>query len=451
MNYQQTQNYLLSIRSIGIVPGLDTMRELLGELGNPQNDVKVIHLAGTNGKGSVGAFLSYVLAASGYRVGRYLSPAVYDEREKIQTLEMRENGNDKEFCPVFIKKEDVARHISRIKAATEKMVKRGLPHPSLFETETAMAFLELREKQCDVVVLETGMGGLLDATNVVTNVECCVFVPISMDHMSFLGNTLEDIAAQKAGIIKQGVPVISSPQKSEVEAVLRRKAKEMQSELFFADCIRAGHRKHSLEGIDFTYDGENGRIPVHLSLLGNNQIENALTAIETLKVLKEQKRYHITRESLLKGLANTVWHGRFEVIKREPVVIIDGAHNEDAAQKLAESVRNYFFNEQGNLQSGGKLICVMGIFRDKEVEKVIKEMLGMADIVLTVTPDSPRGLNSAELKQKAEAFYKSIGKNGDVRNCKTVASGVKTALELAKKEDVIIIFGSLSLMHEVSV
>jgi dihydrofolate synthase/folylpolyglutamate synthase len=487
MNYKQAQEYLHSISSIGIVPGLDTIRKLLKELGNPQNDLKLVHIAGTNGKGSVGAFLSYALAASGYRVGRYLSPAVYDDCEKIQVLEAREEQNEiieksiddickkslketiieqkkenadrtkriekkKKIHTIFIEKEAVAGHISRIKTAIEKMTKKGMAHPSPFEIETAMAFLELKERQCDIVVLETGMGGRRDATNIVTadQVECCVFVPISMDHMSFLGNTLEEIAEEKAGIMKQGVPVVSSPQKPEVEKVFERKAKEMRSELFFADSGRAENVVHSLDGIDFIYREDGKKIPVHLSLLGINQIENALTAMETLKILKEKKGYHITEKTMLEGLAGTVWQGRFEVVKRQPLVIVDGAHNEAAAKRLAESLNLYLFDEEGRFLPGGKLIYVMGIFKDKEVEKVIRKTVGLADVVLTVTPDSPRGMSSGELREKVEVFWESVGKRGRVEDCGTVMRGVEIGLELAGDEGAVVVFGSLSLLHEVS-
>lgn len=469
MNDKEAWAYIQSVNPLGIVPGLDAVRQLLKELGNPQEDLKFVHIAGTNGKGSVGAYISYILAASGYRVGRYVSPAILNECEKIQTLEPimkteeHEKSGNEIVQPFLIEKKAVAEHISKIRDVIEVMLEKGFPHPTAFEIETAMAFLELKERKCDVVVLETGMGGRLDATNIVTTVECSVVVSISMDHMAFLGNTLGKIAEEKAGIIKKRIPVISSPQKPEVEQVLRKKAEEKESELIFVDMNAAKNIKHALDGIDFMYSPtgnpcifmqkKRGRDiseavktygKVHLPLLGSHQVENALTAMETVQVLKN-KGYHITWQSMTEGLRSTVWHGRFEVLKKQPLVVVDGAHNEGAAEKLAESIRRYILENNFS----GKLIYVFGIFKDKEVEKVIKKTAGLPDIMLTVTPDSPRGLSSDELQKKVEEFWGKTGKKGMAEDCKHVKHGVKRALELAEEKDAIVIFGSLSLLHEI--
>lgn len=520
MNYEEVQKYLEEVQGLGIVPGLETMRELLLELGNPQDDLKFVHIAGTNGKGSVGAYLSYVLAAAGYRVGRYVSPAVFDECEKIQVLakvperetEEKDEGSvikskmgEKENCPLrkgekteqedaylcrngkdeniqksrivlsYIEKNAVAAHISKIKNAVES----GGMQPTRFEIETAMAFLELKEQNCDIVVLETGMGGRLDATNVIKRVECSVLTSISMDHMGFLGDTLEKIAEEKAGIIKKQVPVVSAPQTPEVCAVLQKKAEENEAELFFVKEQQAEKIVHSLHGIDFVYlpsetwdksrfsehrslSGRNP-LPIHLPLLGVNQIENALTALAAIQVLKG-KGYALTEEAIQTGFSNTVWHGRFEVVKTRPVIIVDGAHNESAAEKLAASIRQYLWKDdvqKGDKREtfvdnfkltenrGGKLIYVFGIFKDKEVEKVIEKTAGLADVVLTVKPDSPRGMLSGELKNRVEKFWQSIGKTGIVKDCGEVKNGIFEALKLSGEEDRIVIFGSLSLMREI--
>lgn len=483
MNYKEAQKYLEEIQVLGIVPGLETMRKLLLKLGNPQDDLKFVHIAGTNGKGSVGAYLGYILAAAGYRVGRYVSPAVFDECEKIQVLAMfseRKAEDDKKiqkrrFVISYIEKNAAAAHISNIKNAAES---EGL-QPTRFEIETAMAFLELKEQNCDIVVLETGMGGRLDATNVINKPECAVLTSISMDHMGFLGDTLEKIAGEKAGIIKKQIPVVSAPQMPQVCAVLQKKAEENKAELFFVKEQQAEKIVYSLQGIDFVYlpleasdrrrfSGErslSGRnpLPIHLPLLGVNQIENALTALAAIQVLKE-KGYALTEEAVQTGFSNTVWHGRFEVIKIRPRIIVDGAHNEGAAEKLAASIRLYLGKEDAqkgdkkknsvdNFKSkeskSGKLIYVFGIFRDKEVEKVIEKTAGLADVILTVTPDSPRGMLSGELKNRVEEFWQSIGKTGIVKDCGKVKNGVAEALKMAGEEDSIVIFGSLSLMREI--
>lgn len=494
MNDKEAREYLQSVNFLGIVPGLDTIRQLLKELGNPQEDLRFIHIAGTNGKGSVGAYISYILAASGYRVGRYVSPAILDECEKIQTLEPimgAEADGKKGFQLSWIEKTAAAKHISKIKDRIEIMLAKGFAHPTEFEIETAMAFLELKERKCDIVVLETGMGGRLDATNIVETVECSVIVSISMDHMAFLGNTLEKIAEEKAGIIKKGIPVVSSPQKRRVEQVLRRKAKEEGSGIIFVDMNSAENIKHSPDGIDFLYmpsdcqsawiekkgtgnlyetAGDCGKL--HLPLLGSHQVENALTAIETVRVLKD-RGYQISWESMAEGLCSTVWHGRFEVLKRQPLVIVDGAHNEGAAERLAESIHQYILGNnfekrncssqpcaenqqaeegigfQNEKEFNGKLIYVFGIFQDKEVERVIEKTARLADIIVTVTPDSPRGLPSEKLQEKVEEFWEKIGKKGRIEDCRQVRDGIRRALELAGEQDAVVIFGSLSLLHEI--
>lgn len=237
MEYVQAREYIASANSFGVVPGLDTIRALLEELGNPQDKLRFIHIAGTNGKGSVGAYLSYILAASGYRVGRYVSPTVFDECESIQFLESSGKKEEKKrFSLSMIEKDRVAEFVSMIKASIERMKEKGWKsHPTAFEIETAMAFLAFLEQKCDLVVLEAGLGGRLDATNIVKTVVCSVIVSISRDHMAFLGDTLKEIAEEKAGIIKMGVPVVSSPQKLEVEEILKIRAKEKRAEIRFAD------------------------------------------------------------------------------------------------------------------------------------------------------------------------------------------------------------------------
>lgn len=492
MNYIQAKEYISSISRLGIVPGLDTIRELLKELRNPQEKLRFVHIAGTNGKGSIAAYLSYILAASGYRVGRYLSPAVFNERETIQILEAipkEEKGNvfEKSFCSFMIEKNAIANHITIIRHAIDKMIEKGgqAACPTVFEIETAMAFLEFLEKGCDIVVLEAGMGGKMDATNIVKNVECSIIASISRDHTAFLGNTLEKIAEEKAGIIKEYVPVIASPQKPEVEAVLRKKAEEKNTEIRFSELCQAkqvfhifhgmvcsdflhfeqefekkfeqkfGKKKVLIEeeqkknGIYFLYTGYTSKkqIEVYLPMLGSGQLENALTALNAAELLKNKSGYYITENAVKEGLSHMVWPGRFEIVKKQPLVIIDGAHNEAAAEHLAESIRMYLLGKE--TEKKGRLCYILGIFQDKEVEKIIEKTAAMADIILTVTPDSPRGLSSCELKKRIEYFWKKMEKKGYIEDCKNVELGWKRALELMGKEDTILIFGSLSFLHSI--
>lgn len=465
MNYIQAKEYLTSINSRGIIPGLDTIRKLLERLGNPQDKLSFVHIAGTNGKGSVGAYLSYILAASGYRVGRYLSPAVFDDCEIIQILEMKtrkevqEKDNDKDqrkkkqqerFCSSFIKKEDIARYLTRIKGILDNMTEEERLYPTIFEIETAMAFLEFLEKNCDIVVLETGMGGAKDATNIVKNVACSIFVSISRDHMAFLGDTLEEIAEEKAGIIKEAVPVVSAPQKPQVKEILEKKAKEKNTEISFADIGLAKQIKQDLkDGISFVYCIEGKQEEIFLPLLGMGQVENAITSLFAVEILRKKQGYHITEKAIKQGFFNTVWLGRFQILRKEPLIIIDGAHNEAAAEKLAESIKLYLFKNTAGKK--GNLIYVLGIFKDKEIEKIIEKTAAMADIILTVTLDSKRSFSSYKLKEKVELFWNYIGKKGYTEDCKNPEQGWKRALELAKKEDTILIFGSLSLLHSIPI
>ena len=209
-------------------------------------------------------------------------------------------------------------------------------YPTVFEIETAMAFLEFLEKNCDIVVLETGMGGAKDATNIVKNVACSIFASISRDHMAFLGDTLEEIAAEKAGIIKETVPVVSAPQKPQVKEILREKAKEKNTEISFADIGLAKQIKQDLkDGISFVYCIEEKKEEIFLPLLGIGQVENAITSLFAVEILRKKQGYHITEKAIKQGFFNTVWPGRFQILRKEPLIIIDGAHNKAAAEKLA--------------------------------------------------------------------------------------------------------------------
>ena len=241
MNYAEALDYIQQIGRYGISPGLDSIRELVGRLSNPQDGLRFVHVAGTNGKGSVCAYVSSVLQCGGYRVGKYTSPAVVDCREEIQV-----NGS-------FISKAAVGRYVGQIKAVCDEMASEGLPHPTPFEVKTAMAFLYFRDKKCDIVVMETGMGGLLDATNIVADTCVAVLTSISADHMGFLGKTLPEIASQKAGIIKKGCHVVTAAQAQEAMEVVSAKAADMGCPLTVADGKAAEHVRLGLERQRFDY------------------------------------------------------------------------------------------------------------------------------------------------------------------------------------------------------
>ena len=419
MNYKEARVYLDEVSKYGSVLGLESMRELLRRLGDPQNELKFIHISGTNGKGSVLAYLSTILSGAGYRTGRYISPTLFSYRERIQV-----DGE-------YIEKESLACHVTAIAAAAEDMQKAGLPSPTVFEIETALAFLYFKEKRCDIVTLEVGCGGLLDATNVITTTLMEVIASISMDHTDLLGDTLAKIAAQKAGIIKPDTMVVSAQQKSEAAQVIEDTCKEQHCTLQMVDESKISNVHYGAEGQTFSYKTwEN----VAISLAGSYQIKNAALALEGVEALRKLG-YALSDQQVREGLLHTAWRGRFNTLRRDPTVIIDGAHNPAAALELKESLERYF--------PGKMLYFVMGMFKDKDYAQVIDLTAPLARHIITVeTPGNPRAMPAREL---AEA----VGKvNPSVEWADSVAHGVEKALAMAGKEDAVIVFGSLSFLGE---
>ena len=419
MNYKEARVYLDEVSKYGSVLGLESMRELLHRLGDPQNELKFIHISGTNGKGSVLAYLSTILSGAGYRTGRYISPTLFSYRERIQV-----DGE-------YIEKESLACHVTAIAAAAEDMQKAGLPSPTVFEIETALAFLYFKEKRCDIVTLEVGCGGLLDATNVITTTLMEVIASISMDHTDLLGDTLAKIAAQKAGIIKPDTMVVSAQQKSEAAQVIEDTCKEQHCTLQMVDESKISNVHYGAEGQTFSYKTwEN----VAISLAGSYQIKNAALALEGVEALRKLG-YALSDQQVREGLLHTAWRGRFTTLRRDPTVIIDGAHNPAAALELKESLERYF--------PGKTLYFVMGMFKDKDYAQVIDLTAPLARHIITVeTPSNPRAMPAREL---AEA----VGKvNPSVEWADSVAHGVEKALAMAGKEDAVIVFGSLSFLGE---
>ena len=419
MNYKEARVYLDEVSKYGSVLGLESMRELLHRLGDPQNELKFIHISGTNGKGSVLAYLSTILSGAGYRTGRYISPTLFSYRERIQV-----DGE-------HIEKESLACHVTAIAVAAEDMQKAGLPSPTVFEIETALAFLYFKEKRCDIVTLEVGCGGLLDATNVITTTLMEVIASISMDHTDLLGDTLAKIAAQKAGIIKPDTMVVSAQQKSEAAQVIEDTCKEQHCTLQMVDESKISNVHYGAEGQTFSYKTwEN----VAISLAGSYQIKNAALALEGVEALRKLG-YALSDQQVREGLLHTAWRGRFTTLRRDPTVIIDGAHNPAAALELKESLERYF--------PGKTLYFVMGMFKDKDYAQVIDLTAPLARHIITVeTPGNPRAMPAREL---AEA----VGKvNPSVEWADSVAHGVEKALAMAGKEDAVIVFGSLSFLGE---
>lgn len=417
MNDKEAMAFVEGIESLGIVPGLDSIRKLCEAIGNPQDTLKFVHIAGTNGKGSTLAYISTILKCAGYKVGRYISPTIFEYRERIQV-----NGR-------MITKKALGEGMELVKAACEDMVARGLPHPTPFEVETALAFWYFQKMKCDIVVLETGMGGLLDATNVITTTLTAVIASVGRDHMKFLGNTVEEIAKQKAGIIKNDCYVICMKQKNSVMQVIEEEAQRKNSILRVADPEQAGHVRYGIEKQQFDYADMK---KLEITLAGQFQIANAVLAVETVLALSE-KGFAVARQAIRKGLLETRWQGRFTVVARKPLFIVDGAHNEDAAAKLANSIEFYFTNK--------RIIYIMGMLKDKEYDKVIDLTYKYADQIITVTPPgNPRALPAYELAKEIAKVHSKV----------TAVDSLEEAVEmsrlLAGKDDVIIAFGSLSYL-----
>ena len=419
MNYTEARVYLDEVSKYGSVLGLENMRELLGRLGNPQDDLKFIHISGTNGKGSVLAYLSTILSGGGYRTGRYISPTLFSYRERIQVDEQK------------IEKESLAHHVTAIAKAIEEMKAENAGNPTAFEVETALAFLYFKEKDCDIVVLETGLGGALDATNIIKTTVMEVIAPISMDHMEFLGDTLEKIAMQKAGIIKPHTAVVSASQEPDAKKVLDHVCKENQCSMYMVDPAQITDVLYDVEEQQFSYKNWKN---VKITLAGSYQILNAALALEGVEELR-RLGYHLTDEQVRQGLYRAVWRGRFTLLSKNPAVIIDGAHNPGAAKELKHSLDLYF--------KGKDLYYIFGVFQDKDYQEVIRLTAPLAKHIVTVqTPGNPRALPANELKEAVQAV------NPSVEAAQSIQEAVKKSLQLAKKEDAIIIFGSLSFLGE---
>lgn len=422
MNYKEAMEFVQNTNKFGSVLGLDNIRELLNRLGNPQNQLKVVHIAGTNGKGSILAFLAGVFRESGYRAGRYVSPASFSYEERFRINE--EN----------ISKEDLCFHMEKIKKVSEDMVRDGKSHPTMFEIETALSFLYFLDKKVDVVLLETGMGGRLDATNIVEHPICTVIASISFDHMQYLGNTIEEIAGEKAGIIKEKCPVVSYKNSEEANQVIKGKALEKHCPLTFVNEDGIRILSESLEGQSFTYRSSSGRWyeKIEIPLLGRHQIRNAAAALEVLEIVKNY--YCISEFQTEEGFRKTIWRGRLEILQKDPLILCDGAHNPDGASYLADFLQKNFTNQ--------RIVYIMGVLADKEYEKMIAKTAGLADCIYTVAPDNGRALSSRQLAKAVRKYHSRVYERDQLAEC------LKEVKRTAGKEDVIVIFGTLSFQNE---
>lgn len=457
MNFRESMEYLNSVPKFSpkdVVSGtvayeLGAMRTLMESLGNPEKQLRFVHIAGTNGKGSASAFLSQILIESGLRTGSFNSPAIEHFTEQF-----RINGHD-------ITEEDFAAILTRVASQIQQNLRDGKPQPTQFEILVAVMFLYFHEQNCDIVVLETGMGGLLDATNVIPSPEAAVIMTISMDHTEILGRTLREIAFQKAGIIKEGTDVLLYPQKPEADQVFEAVCREKKARLHRVNVCREA-REYSLQGqiFDLTLEadpqislsemslpassGSETSVPeistdntsasgttirdLFIPLLGSYQCANASMAVATAEILR-QKGYPITEDAVRKGLKHTVWHGRFELMHKNPAVIVDGGHNPEGAAMLRDSLTRYF--------PGQKITFLMGILADKDYHRVIDIVGPLAKQFYTVPVPNPRALDPVQLaRELQEAGYTAEA-------CGSIEEATDKALKNCRKDDVICSFGSL--------
>lgn len=423
MDYKEAMEYIHSFFRFGSKLDLERIEILLNKLGNPEKNLKIIHVAGTNGKGSVVNILGKILEEEGYRVGVYTSPYLeyFEERIKI-------NGSS-------IGKNDLADLMRIIKEKVDEMIEEGFDSPTEFEVITAASFLYYFIEKVDYVVLEVGLGGRFDATNVVTPI-LTIITSISYDHMNILGNTIEEIAFEKAGIIKKGIPLILYPQLKEAESVILKRAEELKAPVTYVDNKYKKSKIIKENGkyyIEFWSLVEEKEEEFKLGLLGEHQILNSKTAIEA--ALKLIELGHVIKIVNIKnGIKNVKHNGRFEILKDNPKVIIDGAHNGDGIKKLVSSMNKYFKWE--------KLIIILGVLKDKEYNLMLKDLGSIGEKIVCVSPLNERALDEEELLEK-------VLKEG----IKGVAfKYYKEAYEYSIKDlgenDILLIAGSLYMIGE---
>jgi dihydrofolate synthase/folylpolyglutamate synthase len=418
MDYASALTYIHGTYKFGSKLGLDNITRLLDKLDNPQDDLKVIHVAGTNGKGSTVSFISKILESANYRVGIFTSPFLERFNERIRI-------NDD-----HIPDGDLGRITGIVREKVEEMLAEGHAHPTEFEIVTAIAFVYYKEAQVDYVALEVGLGGRMDSTNVVKKPIMTVITPVALDHTEFLGDTLYAVAGEKAGILKDHVPCVVYPQQPEAMKRIEEVAAERNAELTLVDFAECQILRTSLEGTDFTYKGKSYKI----GLCGTHQVKNAIVAMTVVEQLVDKTQCTVTHPQLLKGLETTKWGGRFEVMSHKPLVIIDGAHNLHGAEGLDLALETYLKDK--------KLGAVIGILGDKSYEEIIELLAPRFSDVVVTEPDNPRALPMDQLGALVESYGISVQYQRDI------SKAVDCGLALKDVEG-LIIFGSLYMIGAV--
>jgi len=424
MNYEQALDFIHGTYKFGSKLGLENITFLLELMDKPHENLKVIHVAGTNGKGSTCSFISAVLMEQGYRVGLYTSPYLEEFTERI-----RING-------VNIPKEQLADITAYVQDKVEKMIVLGKNHPTEFEIVTAIGFEYFKREKIDFLVLEVGLGGRGDSTNVITSPLVSVITPIDYDHMEYLGDTLAKISYEKAGIIKEGCLVVAYPQQKEAMDVIRGVCYEKNANLRIIsikdiEIIRQDihNQLFNLRVLDTDFEN------LSISMLGQHQIQNAALALSALHILTKEKNISLSRDSIYQGLKKANWAGRLEIMQHSPTVLIDGAHNVHGIKALVKMLEQFFH--------GKKIILGIGILADKDVNAMLDIIVPKVDELVLTEPNNPRALKLDKLACLIDKYNKPYNVHEDIDKA------VAKALEMADQDDVVVFCGSLYMIGQV--
>lgn len=424
MNYSEALEFLRQLTKFGINPGLSRIEELLRRLGDPHRRLRFFHIGGTNGKGSVAAMVAAILQAAGYRVGLFTSPHLHSYTERI-----RLNGQD-------IKEEEVAYILTHLRPILEDMVEKGFEPPTEFEVTTALALYYFGEVKPDYVVLEVGLGGSLDSTNIIPSSEVSIITNVGLDHMDYLGPTIPEIAQQKAGIIKQDGIVVTGADKPEALDVIERTCQQKKAVLY-----RLGRDIHfkelllSPQGGELDWEGLGQHYrKLKIPLLGRHQLINASLAVAAIEAARRHRGLRVTEAQIREGLARVSWPGRLEVVCNRPLVVLDGAHNYDGALALKQALQELFSYQH--------LILILGMLADKEREKITGVLAPLAQKVIVTRPDSSRAGDWEKIALYAQKF------TPHVEIIRDISQAIKVALGLAGPEDLICATGSLYMIAD---
>ncbi|MFA7412115.1 MAG: folylpolyglutamate synthase/dihydrofolate synthase family protein [Tissierellaceae bacterium] len=423
MKYQDALDYIKETNKLGSRFGLESITRLLDLLDNPQKDLKVIHIGGTNGKGSTSSYLNNILVNGGYRVGLFTSPYMDKVNESIKL-----NGVD-------ISDEDFTRIFSLIVDKIQVMKEEETGTPTTFDILTSLGFMFFKEKEIDYLILEVGLGGRKDSTNIISSPLASVFTTIDYDHVDVLGTSIEEIALEKSGIIKDNSLVISYPQKKSVEDILAGEAKEKNAEFYRCPLENLVIREISSRGsvFDFSYGG-NFMEAIEISMIGEYQIYNAALALTTVLVLREKHGLQIADNMIRRGLKESKWPGRLELIREKPAILLDGAHNLQGTIQLKKALGLFDYR---------RLILCIAILKDKDVEHMIEEIAPLADEIIVTEVDMSRKLEAEVLAMEVSKYNKSVTVEKDLQRA------IGASLEKTKEGDMLVFGGSLYLIGQV--